>query len=263
MIKATNNGAAEVSNLGIRPNLSRLPADLTLKRFESEAGTGISMVTDLFASSWDIPSLPAGEMRTFTIEVEATFATRPGFTITVDPAIWRADQVDPNTANNTASAQVPVTGTTSPPLPTIVDEIDLVVSNLASKNATAAPGAPDTLIYTVTVTNQSPNVTFGGPAVNWPVGILAPGAMKTMTLTYRVGSSAKVGTVISNAAALKTNEPNEGQASSKAETAIVDAPACSFVPSGDRLFFDGFEIGDASCWNDLQLVRRQSAGGLR
>ena len=111
--------------------------------------------------------------------------------------VSRADQFDPNTANNSASA-------TETPL-----QADLALTKTVSD---ATPNVGDVITFTVTLTNNGPDAATGvqvtdllppgltyvsglrsqggyDPATGiWNVGTVDPGTSKTLTLLARVDS---------------------------------------------------------------------------
>ena len=193
-ITVTNNSAALATGVIVS---DPPPSDLIFISANAPGGT------TYISGTWTIGDLPGGESRTlnltFEVGVLATFTVANAEK--VNTATVTLDQNDPNTANNTDSVTIRVV------------EADLAV-NIAVDNATPNPG--DTVIYTLTVTNNggrnATGVTLnsdiitdpapdaithvsddGGGAYDpatglWTVGALTAGATETLTINAQLGT---------------------------------------------------------------------------
>jgi uncharacterized repeat protein (TIGR01451 family) len=167
--------------------------------------TGVSLVAatpsqgsyDGATGVWTVGTVSNGGVQTLSIiatVVSPVTATNTG-------SISHADQFDPNTANNSASA-------TETPQP---QQADLSVSKTVSD---ATPNVGDQITFTVTLSNQGPDAatnvqlhdllpagltfvsatpsqgTYTSANGVWTVGTVSPGAPQTLNITARVVSPA-------------------------------------------------------------------------
>jgi uncharacterized repeat protein (TIGR01451 family) len=167
-----------------------LPAGLTVVSATPSQGT-----YDNGTGFWDVGTVSPGGPQ--TLSIIATVGSPAALTNT--GSISHADQFDPITANNTASA------TETP------QQADLFVSKTVSN---ATPNVGDTITFTVTLSNQGPDaatnvqltdllpagLTFvsatpsqgtyiSGSGV-WTVGAVSPGGPQTLSIIATVGSPA-------------------------------------------------------------------------
>ncbi len=195
-LTATNNGPNTATGIIIS---DVLPAGVTY----NSSTTGYSRTK----GEWSISSLAVGATTTLSITVNVNSGT-DGTTITNTAGLGSVDQADTNTYNDTASATLYVGGT------------DLALSKTVD-NATPTEG--DTLVYSITLTNNGPNtasaivvtdllpagLTYvshsGGTYVSatgqWAITSLASGASSTLAITATVNSGT-AGTTITNSAAI-------------------------------------------------------------
>jgi len=198
-VTVNNNGPNEATGIEVTDNL---PAGVTYVSYSSTQGT-YNSGTGL----WNITSIanPGTAVLTLTATVDTGTALT---SITNTASLSAADQVDPVSSNNTATASISVGG------------VDLEISKSVNN---PVPGEGDAITYTVTIVNNGPNdadgivikdmepagVSFGTVTVSqgswnggqskWTAGTLVNGASATMTIAATVDAGT-TGQTISNTA---------------------------------------------------------------
>jgi uncharacterized repeat protein (TIGR01451 family) len=190
-------------------------------------------------------SIAAGNTDTLTIVVSAPSNLANGANFS-DTASVSSATFDPNTANNTATVTGSIVNT--PP------SADLAVTDTGPTTSTEGAN----LTYTVTVTNNGPSAatsvvltdtlgsnlkfvsatagqgsfTQSGGVVSFSVGSVASGASVTFTVTAQAledGSLTNAATVSS-----ATSDPNSGNNSASATTAVAEPPIVVSKPLTER-----------------------------
>ena len=192
----TNNGPAQATNLRIT---DQLPAGVTY--VSDDGGGSLYVGTGL----WTIGTLNNGATATLNITATVDVGTS-GTTITNTITVVSADQTDSNTTADDPSEDI-----------VVGNDADLVTGKTVDNNA---PNEGDTIIYTLTLTNNGPaqatnlsitdllpaGVTYvsddGGAAYNsgtglWTIGTLNNGATATLNITATVDAGTS-GTTITN-----------------------------------------------------------------
>ena len=233
-LKVTNNGNVADTNVAVN---DLVPGGLTtLMAIPTQgsyvAGTGI----------WSVGTLNAGASATLTIYTKVNAGTA-GSTI-VNSATATGDLTDSNPANNTASASVTVKNPTA--------SVDLSLTKTVDKTA---PSEGDTVLFTVTVTNNSTNTTATnvnvsdlvptglkivaaipnaggtycgnaacGPlnlaAGQWSVGSLAPGASASLKIYTKVNGGTACQAITNTASLLTLDQADPNAANNSASASI-------------------------------------------
>ncbi len=214
----TNNGPLPGTNIVLTDSL---PASVNLASVTSGPGTSCAGVSTVVCS---MGNLNVGTAATVTLEVTPTVSGR-----VVNTASVTADEPDPDPTNNTATA---TNG---------VNPVDLALTKTAAPNP-AHSG--DLITFTLVITNHGPssatgvvvtdtlpgNMDFGsasagcfyGTAVVCPVGALANGSARTLTVTARPALDATG--IITNTATVAGSEPDTVPANNTARIGIVVTP---------------------------------------
>ena len=190
----TNNGPAQATNLSIT---DLLPAGVT---YVSDDGAGAYVSG---TGLWTIGTLNNGATATLNITATVDVGTS-GNTITNTITVVSADQTDSNTTADDPSEDI-----------VVGNDADLVTGKTVDNNA---PNEGDTIIYTLTLTNNGPaqatnlsitdllpaGVTYvsddGGAAYNsgtglWTIGTLNNGATATLNITATVDAGTSGSTI--------------------------------------------------------------------
>jgi len=186
-VTVTDNGLDSATNAAVA---DLLPAGLTFISASPSQGS-----YDSATGVWTIGTITPAVPQTLTVQARVVSAAPQTNTAT----ITHADQFDPDTANNSASA------TETP------QQADLAVSKTASN---ATPNVGDTVTFTVTVTNNGPDsatnvgvsdllpagLTFVSATPSqgtydpvtglWTIGTITTAAPQTLAIQAQVASSA-------------------------------------------------------------------------
>jgi uncharacterized repeat protein (TIGR01451 family) len=184
-VTLTNAGPDDATGVQVT---DLLPAGLSFVNATPGQGT-----YDSNTGLWDVGALANGAQTVLTIGATVVSPAAQTNTGTISDA----DQVDPNPANNTASA------TETP------QQADLSVSKTVSD---ATPNVGDQITFTVTLSNQGPDAATGVQVTDllpagvsfvsanpsqgtydnitgfWDVGTVGPGAPQTLSITATVVS---------------------------------------------------------------------------
>ncbi|HEX3152354.1 MAG TPA: hypothetical protein VHR66_30050 [Gemmataceae bacterium] len=204
----TLNNAGPGAGTGVTVN-DLLPAGLTFVSAAPSQGT-YSPVTGV----WDVGAVSPGTPLTLTLTAVVNTAAAQ----TNTTAIGGADQFDPVTGNNTASAvEIPqqsdlrVTKTVSDSTPNVGDTITFTVAvSNSGPNAATGVQLTDVLPTGLTFVSATPNQGTYDPATGlWVVGTLANGAAATLTLRAVVASPDAL-TNLASISAVDQFDPNPG-----------------------------------------------------
>jgi len=204
-ISVTNNGPSVAQNVVVNDNL---PAGLSFVSATSTVGTWS-------APNWSFGSLNVGSTQTLTIIATVNGGLVNGSLIG-NTAVVTSSTQDPNLTNNTSTSTIAVS-----------DLADLSITKTASQNPILAG---DTLIYTITVTNNgysnaqnvvATDILPGGltfvsatPSVgtwntpDWNIGTLNNNNIATLSMVTIVNSNVLYGTTIINTAAVTSTTPD-------------------------------------------------------
>lgn len=220
----TNLGPGAASNVDIT---DLLPAGVTFQSAVSGAGT-----YDEIAGRWSIPALAAGATRTLSVAVTVDAGTAET-TIVNTATVDNLDQVDPNPANDSATAGITVEA---------VGAVDL---QLAKTVDSPAPAVGDIIMSTVTVFNAGPGdgtgivvgntlpgeVSFVSALTNkgtfdsatglWTVGDLAQGYQAVLNIQVRVEPAAIGVTVTSTSIIAAADQADPDPANNSASAGII------------------------------------------
>lgn len=206
-VTVTNNGPSGASGIQIT---DLLPTGVTYAG--DDGGGSYNPATGL----WSAGSLARGTSRSLVIDATVnpgTFNT----TITNTATRTAAAQPDPNSANDSATATIAITG------------IDLAVAKSAS---TVTPPVSGTVVFTLTVSNLSAGTATGvrltdllpagtwtaitvGPISQgsyttatgvWDIGSLAGGAVATLQLSAQLQAGVAGGTPLTNTASISHSD---------------------------------------------------------
>jgi uncharacterized repeat protein (TIGR01451 family) len=236
-ITAVNSGPSQATSVFVQ---DPVPFNTTFRSLTPPAGWSCTTPAVGGTGVWlcQTASLAAGASAVFTFVARVSPIAPNGSSISNNAVIGNQGTQDPNSANNTGSAQ------------TLVEAADLSVAK--SESLDPVPAGAD-LTYTITVTNSGPavaqsvslndtvpvNTTFASltspagwscttPAVggtgnvNCSVASLASGAAAVFTLVVHVDAGTADGTVITNTAAAgsTTGDPNAGNNSATASSTV-------------------------------------------
>uniref|UniRef100_UPI0005945613 DUF11 domain-containing protein n=1 Tax=Gorillibacterium massiliense TaxID=1280390 RepID=UPI0005945613 len=194
-VTVTNNGpdlatAVEVTDL--------LPAGLTLVSAAPSQGTYISAT-----GAWTVGTVTTASPASLTLR--ATVVSPAAHTNTA--TISHADQLDPNTVNNTSSATV------------TPQQADLIITNTVS-SATLNVG--DTITFTVTVANNGPDSATGVTVTDLlPAGLTFVSATSSQGSYNSATGAWTVGTVTPASAASLTLQATVVSPTAKTNTATI------------------------------------------
>jgi uncharacterized repeat protein (TIGR01451 family) len=238
----TNNGPSAADNATV---VAAVPTNTTFVSIAAPSGwsclgpavgsTGTVVCT--------ISSMLASTAANFTLIVKVNSGVANG-TVIADSVSANSSVSDPNSANNTATANV-VVGTTSP---------NLTVSNVASPNPVQAG---NNITYTQVVTNTGTTAATGAtftestpvnttfvsitPPAGWtcltppPLACSDPsvagGAIGTFTVVYKVNAGTASGTVISDTVTVNASNQSFGSSSALATDVVAGAAQAALVLS--------------------------------
>ena len=224
-ILVTNNGAANATNIVVTDQLDTLNVT-----YVSDTSASTSTTYSAGTGTWTIPALAVGDNIRLDITVTVDTGTS-GSTMTNTATITSVDQADSNANNNSDTAEITVGG------------LDLAVQKSVDN---ATPDEGDTVVYSVTVTNNGPSnatgveitdalpagVTYASddsstPSTNyasgsgiWTVGDLADGDSLTLEITATV-DAATSGTTITNTASLTNVDQTDSNANNNSDSADI------------------------------------------
>jgi uncharacterized repeat protein (TIGR01451 family) len=218
-ITLTNLGDDDATGIVLR---DRLPAGLTFVSASPTQGTYVP-ATGL----WTVGDLADGESATLVLIAEVT-AVAPGTNVAT---ITAADQFDPVTANNSASA------------PLNSQQVDLVVGKTVSN---ARPIQDEVITFSVSVTNRGPNsatnvllsdvlpagLTFVSAAPSqgafdqatgvWTVGTVTTATPATLVIQARVATPAAK---LNRASVISLDQPDANPANNAATVSVIPQQA--------------------------------------
>jgi uncharacterized repeat protein (TIGR01451 family) len=183
----TNNGPASSPNITLTENL---PANTTLVSASGPAGWTCSFTTTITCSA---PTLASGTNATITVVLKVIATTAAG-TVISDIVTVASGVEDPNTSNNTATANVTVAtagqsdlAITSSALPSIVtDGNNISYTQSVINNGPAASGIAT---FTDTIPTNTTFVSFTVPP-GWNCGATIPAVGGTGTISCTIASLA-------------------------------------------------------------------------
>ena len=155
-VTMTNNGPDVATNVAV--------TDLLLAGLTFVSATPSQGTYDPVTGAWTIGTISPGSPQTLTVQARVVSAAPQTNTAT----ITHADQFDPDTANNSASATE------------TAQQADLAVSKTVSN---ATPNVGDTVTFTVTMTNNGPD-----SATNVSVSDLLPAGLTFVSATPSQGT---------------------------------------------------------------------------
>jgi large repetitive protein len=234
-VTITNNGPGNASGVVVA---DALPAGVTYVSDTSATVLNSSgIATSYSGGNWTIGTLNTGVSLTLQITTTVDVGTS-GTTITNTASLGSVTQPDSNSANNSDTAVIAVSG------------LDVAVSKTVNS---AAASEGDTLVYSITVTNNGPvNATnlvitdnlnalplnyvsdtsatvldslgaataYSTASGAWTIGQLNSGASLTLQITVTVNTGAS-GTTITNSAALTSLDQADSNASNNTDDAVV------------------------------------------
>jgi uncharacterized repeat protein (TIGR01451 family) len=230
-VTATNNGPSGASNVMVTDTF---PVGLTLGAVTTSQGTCTAVAPTITCT---VGALASGASATITIGATATAAGGPftnSATVTDAPAV-PGTEVDPNPANNTATASVTVAAATAdlaitktgPATTTINTPFNFIIT--ATNNGPSAATnvmVTDVLPAGLTFVSATPSqgTCTGTTTVTCSLGGLASGASATVTLTVTSAAA----TPASNTATVTANEVDPNPANN---TATAVAGVVSTIPA--------------------------------
>ncbi|MCZ7648418.1 MAG: DUF11 domain-containing protein [Planctomycetota bacterium] len=211
-VTITNNGPSDASGIALTENLT-LPSGASVNSITPSGMTSYSDPT------WTVGDLPAGASETLIIVLDVASSASDADMISNTATLSAFAETDTNNANDSA---------------TETTDIDRQIDLTLMKDDSADPVlAGDTLIYTVTLTNNGPSdatdievaenlvlpvsgttlvsiVPSSGsygtsstdPMGTWTLPSLAAGAMETLTVTIDVDFTAANGLTVTNTASV-------------------------------------------------------------
>jgi uncharacterized repeat protein (TIGR01451 family) len=204
-VTLTNSGSGDASGVQVNDLLPTGLAFVTATSSQGTytAGTGV----------WDVGVLPDGAGATLTITASVVSPDARTNTATVTDA----DQFDPNTGNNTASAaetpqqaDLAVTKSVSNPTPNVGDTITFTITTVnagpdAATNVTVIDVLPAGVTFVSAAASQG---AYNNVTGVWTVGTVAPSATPILTIIVTVNSPS----AIVNSATIEGDQfdPNTG-----------------------------------------------------
>jgi uncharacterized repeat protein (TIGR01451 family) len=239
-ITLSNNGPGEATSVQV---FDPLPVGLTFVSATPSQGTYGSV-----SGLWTVGTVAAGSTQTLVLAAQVAIPDP----LTNVATIAHADQVDPNPANNTASATVApqqadlaLTKTADRPTASVGDMVTFTVtlSNNGPGTATSVQ-VFDPLPVGLTFVSATPSQgTYGSVSGQWTVGTVAAGSTQTLVLVAQVATPDPV-TNIATIASADQVDPNPAnntasatvapQLADLALTKAVDNPTASV---GDTVTF--------------------------
>jgi uncharacterized repeat protein (TIGR01451 family) len=203
------------------------------------------------AGIWTVGTLGTTGSATMALKVTVGAAV-PSGTVLTNTAVVKADQPDPNPANNTAVTQTTVqappvnfadlaltkTDSPDPVAPGALLTYSLKVTNAATGSATAiGVFVTETLPAGVTFSSATPSQgSYNSGTGVWSVGTLTASGSATMQLKVTVGAAVPSGTVLTNTGVVKADQPDPNPANNTAvaQTKVelpgdVEPPTCRTV----------------------------------
>ena len=218
----TNNGPDGATNIQVN---ELVPAGVTYVSSSLSQGFYISGT-----GVWILASQASATSDTLTI-VATVNAGTDGQTITNTASIGASDQNDGNTANNSASADIVVTGGADLSIVKTVDDAGPAEGATITYSVVLANGGPDpaggvevTDVLPAGVTYVSSAATTGsyddGTGV-WTVGAIAVAASDTLTITATVDIGTG-GQTITNTASVTASTETDGNAANDSDSADIN-----------------------------------------
>ena len=226
-ISVTNNGPDAVTDVTVR---DILPDGVTYVSDTDGCVEGpVGTLTCTFGS------IAVGQTRSFTVTVRLDMEIPVGTVLVNTATVSSTSTLDPNLANNSATAVV-----------TTTRAADLAIAKSASI-ITPRPG--DQVVFQLLVTNNGPSdatnvhiidtlpvgliyVASNGACVQGPpntinctIGTLAAGASAGVAITVQVAPGALTGTILTNNAAVQSNTPDPTLGNNQAQAAVIVAAA--------------------------------------
>jgi len=235
-IAVTNNGPNNGTGVAVTDNL---PSSVTYVSNMASQGT-YSNSTGI----WTVGSLNNGVSATLTITVTVNTGTG-GTTITNTASKTASDQSDPNTGNNTSSVSI------------TIQSADIAVTKIVNN---LTPNVGNTIIYTITATNNGPNTatgveitdtlpsgityvshtasagtTYSNATGKWTIVSLANGASATLTINATVNTGTG-GTTITNTASKTSSDQSDPNTSNNTSSVsmTVQTADISIIKTADN-----------------------------
>ena len=212
-VSLTNSGPHEAT--GVRVT-DLLPAGVTFVSSNPSLGT-----YDDVSGLWDVGTVDTSTPQ--TLEIVATVVSASAQTNTA--TISRADQFDPNTANNSdvatetpQHADLALSKSVSDPTPNVGDQITFTVT-LSNSGPDAATGVQvtDLLPAGLTFVSASPVGVYTPSTGVWDVGTVTPGTPQTLVIVATVVSPAAQtnAATVTDADQFDPNTANNGAAATE------------------------------------------------
>ena len=241
LITVTNSGPSDATNVVVRDVLTTTTGLTGPIIYNYTGDTSFNIVTGS-TGDWTIPSLPAGQSRTLSIQMTAGPATPVGTNTWGDTAtVTGSSETRINTGNDSVTV-----------LTSIARQVDLKIGKTESIDPVIAGSGSGNLTYVVTITNTGPSDTalitvselitipsgttidsitaqsgssYSPPnAANgtWTISGLAKNATKTLTIVLTVGGSTSGGTdVIGDSATVTGIASNETRTNTTDDSVTV------------------------------------------
>ncbi len=221
-LTATNGGPNDATNVTITDTL---PTNATLVSATPSQGTACTGTTIL---TCNLGSVANGASATLTITVQVNAGTA-GATL-ANSASVTADQLDPNTQNNTASVTATITAATTPTLTFTPTSLTFASQTVNTTSASQNLAVKNTGTSTVTFTAIATSAQFAGATLA-QCPTLAAGATCTFAITFTpTATGAQTGTI-----QFTDNATGSPQTVNLAGTgAAATAPTLTFTPTSLR-----------------------------
>ena len=243
-VTADNNGPSAATGVVLTDTI---PADVSFVSATGGATPSHGVLT------FNIDDLASGSSEVFSVTVQTSGTTASP---TTDQASIAGNQTDPNEANNTQTASVPITPVSdlsialSAPTQPVMAGGSLTYMIQATNNGPSADPAAvvvNTLPSNVTFVSATGGVTPSDGVLTIPLGSLAPGDTDTIMVgvTVNPGAAEYGSTTITNSAVINGRDNANAANSASAQTPVnADAdlqvsiaPSLNSVPTGQDVTY--------------------------
>jgi len=225
-ILLTNLGAGDATNIVVTDDLSGLPVTYV----SDNSGTS-GTTYDPATGAWSIPALAAGDSLSLNITVTVDAGASVG-SYTNIASLTSVDQTDANPDNNVDDAVITLSGldlalvkTVDNPTPSEGDTIvyTLTITNNGPGNATGVVVNDDLSALPVTYVSDdsaSTGTTYDAVSGDWTIGALAAGDSLSLEITVTVNTGTS-GSSLPNTASITNVDQPDNDPSNDSDDAVI------------------------------------------